>query len=71
VVVPVEIIPVLLMVAIAGSVEVQVANDVKFCVVVFVRSDSNNVAVAVNWCVVPIAMNGLAGVIAMDFGSVI
>lgn len=63
--------PVPLTVAIVGSVVVQVANDVIFCVVVFVRSDINNVAVAVNWWVVPMAMNGLAGVTAIDSGSAI
>lgn len=71
VVVPAVRRPVLLMVAIDVSVVVQVANDVIFCVVVVVRSDSNNVAVAVNWCVAPTAMNGLAGVMAIDCGSVI
>lgn len=71
VVVPAVIRPGVLTVAAAVPVVVQVANDVMFCVVVVVRSDSNNVAVAVNWCVAPTAMNGLAGVMAMDCGSVI
>jgi hypothetical protein len=59
-----------LMVATPADDEVQVANVVKFCVIAFVGVPPENIAVAVNWCVVLIAIYGLAGVTAMDCGAV-
>ncbi len=51
----------------AGDV-VQVAYVVKSCVMVVVPPDDNN-AVALNWCVVFLAMNGAFGVMVMEIGS--
>ena len=51
----------LLMVATVGAEEVQVTDDVRFCVVASV-----NIPVAINCCVVPRAILGLTGVTPMD-----
>jgi hypothetical protein len=48
-------------VATAGVSEFQVTEAVRFCVL-----PSEYVPVAVNCCVVPLAMDGLAGVTAID-----
>jgi hypothetical protein len=71
VMVPAVTRPVLLMVAAAVPDVVQdvVANVVKFCVIAFVGVPPENIAVAVNWCVVPIAMYGLAGVTVIACGE--
>ncbi len=53
--------PALLIVATSGLDELQVTCVVRFCVVL-----SEKVPVAVNCCVVPLAMLGFAGVTAMD-----
>jgi hypothetical protein len=53
--------PVVLIVAVVVVPEVHVTLDVRFCVV-----PSLNVPVAVNCCVAPLAIDGLAGVTAID-----
>src|ERR1700678_4029482 len=53
--------PPVLIVAVVVVPEVQVTVDVKFCVV-----PSLNVPVAVNCCVAPLAIDGFAGVTAID-----
>src|ERR1700722_1149358 len=53
--------PVVLIVAVVVVPEDQVTLDVRFCVV-----PSPNVPVAVNCCVAPLAIDGFAGVTAID-----
>jgi hypothetical protein len=70
---PVVTRPVLLIVAIvlSDTLQLNVGDDVKFCVIVVVLPDamSANVAVAVNWCRVFLAMNGAFGAMVMEIGS--
>ena len=51
----------LLMIAIAVFEEAQVTDDVRFCV-----GPSVNIPVAINCCVVPLAILGLTGVTSME-----
>ena len=53
--------PVLFIVAVAGVRDAQVTEFVRFCVLLSVY-----VPVTVNCCVVPLTIEGLAGVTAMD-----
>ena len=53
--------PALLIVAVAGVTDVHVAEFVRFCVLL-----SLYVPVAVNCCVAPLAIEGVAGVTAID-----